>query len=149
MLIQPLKARPCILERQVHSPDITDPRLHDKTVVCTMGDVYMDFAGQFSAHAETHQSISELQPGDKLSLTRQNGHWKMFDRHGGQVGRMKADWDVPRGMEIGGVTVHGVFVRWRRDVNDERYASNLRADTWEVVVPKLTLAPQKTGKRAD
>ena len=147
-LIHPLNARPCTLERQFPSPDTTDPRLRYKTVVCTMGDVYMDFAGRLPAHDETHRAISELRTGDVLSLTRQNGQSKILDSHGRQVGRMRADWDVPSGMELGGATVHGVFVRWREDVNDERYARNLQSNTWEVIVPKLTLVPRGTNKPA-
>ena len=147
-LIEPLKARPCTLERQVPSPDTTDPRLHDKTVVCTMGDVYMDFAGRLPAHAETHGAISALKPGDALSLVRQSARWKILDKHGRQIGRMKADWDVPTGMEFGGATVHGVFVRWRKDVKDRGFASKLRSDAWEMVVPKLTLVPRGTNKPA-
>ncbi len=146
-LMQPLRDRPCTLERQVPSPDTTDPRLQDKTVVCTMGDVFMDFAGRFPADAERHEVISTLKSGDALSLARQNARWKMLDRHRREVGRMRADWDVAKGMEIVDATVHGVFVRWRKDVTDERYASKLRADTWEVVVPKLTLAPGATDGR--
>ncbi len=148
-LIEPLKVRPCTLERQVPSPDTTNPRLHDKTLVCTMGHVYMDFAGQSPAHTETHRAISALKPGDTLSLVRQNARWKMLDKHGRQVGRMKVDWDVPPGMEVVGATVHGVFVRWREDVKDERFSSNLQCNTWEVVVPKLTLAPRNTDRRPD
>ena len=144
-LIQPLKARPCTLERQFPSPDTTDPRLHHKTVVCTMGDVFMDFAGRLPAEGETHEAISALEPGDPLSLTRQNARWKMLDRHGREVGRMRADWDVPEGMEVVDATVHGVFIRWVKDVKHDRYARNLRVDTWEMVIPKLTLASRQVA----
>ena len=147
-LIQSLKARPCTLERQVPSPDTTDQRLHDKTVVCTMGDVFMDFAGRSPADDETHQAISALNPGDALSLTRQNARWKVLDRSRHEVGRMRADWDVPNGMEVVEATVHAVFVRWLRDVRDDRYARHLQANTWEVVIPKLTLSSRPINKRA-
>ena len=148
-LIQSLKTQPCTLERQVPPPDTTDPRLHATTVACTMGDVYMDFAGRLPAHAETHQTISAVNPGDALSLVRQNGRWKMLDKRGRQVGRMKADWDVPPRMEVVGITVHGVFTRWRKDVKDVGFAGNLRCDTWEVVVPQVTFAARDTDRRAD
>ena len=147
-LIQPLKARPCTLERQVPSPDTTDPRLHDETVVCTMGTVFMDFAGRLPADDETHQAISALKPGDALSLTRQNARWKMLDRHRREVGRMRADWDVPKGVEVVDATVHGVFLRWVKDVKDDRYARNLQANSWEMVIPTLTLASRHVHKRA-
>ena len=147
-LIQPLKARPCTLERQLPSPDTTDPRLHDKTVVCTMGDVFMDFAGRSPADDETHRAISALNPGDALSLIRQNARWKVLDKNRREVGRMRADWDVPKGMEVVDATVHGVFVRWPKDVKDDRYARYLQAKTWEVVIPKFTLSSRHVNKRA-
>ena len=147
-LIQSLKRQPCTLERQVPNPDTSDPRLHDKTVVCTMGDVFMDFAGRLPGDDETHQAISALKPGDALSLTRQNARWKILDRYRREIGWMRADWDVPKGMDVVDATVHGVFVRWVKDVKDDSYASNLQATTWELVIPKLTLASRHVDKRA-
>ena len=145
-LIRPLKGQPCTLERQISPPDTTDPRLHHKTVVCTMGDVYMDFAGRLPADDETHQAISALNPGDALSLAYRNARWKLLDSNRHEIGRMRADWDVPRGMEVVDATVHGVFVRWLKDVKDDRYARKLQVDTWEMVTPKLTLASRHVDK---
>ena len=119
-----------------------------KTVVCTMGEVFMDFAGRSSADDETHRAISALNPGDALSLTRQNARWKVLDRNRHEVGRMRADWDVPNRMEVVDATVYGVFVRWLKDVKDDRCARYLQANTWEVVIPKLTLSSPPINKHA-
>lgn len=147
-LIQSLKTQPGTLERRIPSPDTTDPRLHDKTVVHTMGDVFMDFAGQRPADDETHRAISALNPGDVLSLTRQNARWKLLDKNRREIGRMQKDWDVPNGMKIVEATVHGVFVRWFNDVEKDEHARNLKVNTWEVVIPTLTMSPRHLNNRA-
>ncbi len=145
-LIEPLKGQPSTLERQAPPPDLSDPRLRNRTVVCTMGDVFLDFAGRAPAGSERRRAIAALTAGDPLSLARQEARWRLKDRHGREVGRMARDWALPEGMAVVDATVHGVFVRSAKDVRDERFASELRANSWEVVVPKLVLAPRQSRK---
>ena len=139
-LLQQLGRAPSVLERQAPSPEIADPRLDARIAECTMGDVFLSFAGWTPVEGKAHRAIARLEPGDPLSLMRENGQWRIFDRAGNQVGRMARKWSPPAGMAIDRAVVQGIFTRWAKDEADEERRQRLRCETWEVVVPKLRLA---------
>ncbi|MDD9981142.1 MAG: ATP-binding domain-containing protein, partial [Gammaproteobacteria bacterium] len=138
-LLQPLGNHPSVLEREVPRPDISDRRLDIRIAECTMKDVVLSFAGWRAAHSRTHRAIAALSPGDPLSLSHEDGQWKVLDREGRQVGRMAKSWTLPRGMTIARASVQGIFTRWADDGEDEERRRTLRSETWEVVVPQFFL----------
>ena len=152
-LLQPLRGAPSVLERQAPSPEIADPRLDVRVAECTMEDVVLSFAGWSPVAGKAHRAIARLEPGDPLSLVCENGHRKILDRGGNQVGRMARKWSPPAGMAIERAEVQGIFTRWAKDEADEERRRRLRCETWEVVVPKLRLArrrlPAAAGPRQE
>ena len=150
-LVQPLRSVPSVLERQAPNPDIADRRLDMRIMECTMQDVVLSFAGWRAPNSKAHHAIAALAPGDPLSLLHEDGQWKVFghDRH--QVGRMARKWVLPSGMSIAQAVVQGIFTRWAKDESDEEHKQKLRSETWEIVVPQLTLKyeqyPPKTDRR--
>ena len=139
-LLQPLGNTPSVLERKVPRPDISDRRLDIRIAECTMKDVVLSFAGWRAAHSRTHRAIATLAPGDPLSMSHEDGQWKILDREGRQVGRMARSWTLPRGMAIARASVQGIFTRWADDGEDEERKRTLRSETWEVVVPQFFLS---------
>ena len=107
---------------------------------CTMQDVVLSFAGWRAAQSKAHHAIAALEPGDPLSLQHEDGQWKVFDHDGRQVGRMARKWTLPNGMTIDQAVVQGIFTRWAKDEEDGERRQTLRSETWEVVVPQLTLS---------
>ena len=139
-LLQPLRNVPSVLERQAPSPDISDRRLDVRIMQCTMQDVVLSFAGWRAAQSKAHHAIAALEPGDPLSLQHEDGQWKVFDHDGRQVGRMARKWTLPNAMTIDQAVVQGIFTRWAKDEEDGERRQTLRSETWEVVVPQLTLS---------
>ena len=143
-LLQPIRNAPSVLERELRRPDISDPRLDIRIAECTMKDVVLSFAGWRTAHSDCHRAIAALSPGDPLSLSHEDGQWKVLDRQGRQVGRMARSWALPHGMAIARASVQGIFARWADDQDDEERKRMLRSETWEVVVPQLFLSRETT-----
>ena len=112
-----------------------------------MADVVLSFAGWSAVNGKAHRAIARLQPGDPLSLVRDNGQWKILDQAGNQVGRMARKWSPPAGMAVDRAAVQGIFTRWAKDEADEERRQRLRCETWEVVVPKLQLARRRLPVR--
>ena len=139
-LLQPIRNDPSVLERELRSPDISDPRLDIRIAECTMKDVVLSFAGWRTAHSDCHRAIAALSPGDPLSLSHEDGQWKVLDHQRRQVGRMARSWALPHGMAIARASVQGIFARWADDQEDEERKRMLRSEAWEVVVPQLFLS---------
>ena len=143
-LLQPLEKSPSLIERKAPSPDLSDRRLDERLMVCAMEDVVLSFAGWRSKASETHRAIASLKPGDPLSLVREGDHWELLDAKQRPVGRMARKWAVPKGMTIAQTAVHGIFVWRAEDANDEEHKKHLCSDTWEVVVPRFVLFPERS-----
>ena len=133
-LLQPLANAPSVVERQAPRPGISDRRLDERIMECTMENVVLSFAGWRAEGSEAHRAIAALAPGDPLSLLHEDGQWKVFDDKGRQVGRMARKWAIPNGMRIVKAAVHGIFTRWAKDESDEERKQRLRSESWEVVV---------------
>ena len=141
-LIRPLVGAPCILERAAPKPDLSDRRLEDRAVVCSMGDVFLDFAGRKPPRHQVHRAIAELESRDPLILVKRGDQWLVLDGKRRQVGLMARRWTLPEGMDILSAEVEGIFVRWAKDQKNEQFAGSLEMDCWEVVAPRLTLTPK-------
>ena len=57
-LVQPLRNTLSVLEREIPSPDISDPRLEVLVAECTMKDVVLSFAGWRPARSDCHRAIA-------------------------------------------------------------------------------------------
>ena len=143
-LLQPLEKSPSVIERDAPSPDISDRRLDERLMICGMEDVVLSFAGWRSRASETHRAIASLKPGDPLSFVRDGDHWELLDAKQRPVGRMARKWAVPKGMTIAQTAVHGIFVWRAEDANDEEHKKHLCSDSWEVVVPRFVLFPERS-----
>ena len=148
-LLRSITGASSVVQRSVLPPEISDPRLDERIVECTMGDVFVSFAGRQAPGSRTHRAVAALSSGDPLSLVQAGGHWKMVDGRGRQVGRMAGKWSVPAGMTIAKAVVGGIFTRWAKDESDKEWRQRLRCDTWEVVVPQLTLTPVRPAGRQE
>ena len=147
-LLRSLAGAPSVVQRPAPRPDIADPRLDERVMECTLGDVFVSFAGRKAPGSRTHRAIAALSPGDPLSLVPTNGQWKMVDGEGTQVGRMARTWSVPAGMTVTKAVVGGIFTRRANDGRDQEWKPRLRCDAWDVVVPQLTLIPlPPTGRQ--
>ena len=141
-LLQPLEASASVVKRTLPKSDLSDPRLDETIADCTMEDVVLSLAGWQHPESRMHRAIDALAPGDPLSLSNENGEWKVLDDTGQQVGRMAKKWSPPKGLHIAEAEVQGIFRRTADDGNDEKFTKNLRSDTWEVVLPRFLLTPQ-------
>ena len=138
-LLRSLTGAPSVVQRQAPPPEISDRRLDERIMECTMEDVVLSFAGWRAPEGSTHRAIAALSPGDPLCLLHANDHWKVVDSKGRQVGRMAKKWSVPDGMTIAQAVAGGIFTRWAKDESDVERRQKLRCEAWEVVVPRLTL----------
>ena len=141
-LLKPLLDTQSVIRRKAPTCDISDQRLYERISVCGMRDIVLSFAGWRSPRSQTHRAIAQLAPGDPLSLVQSNGHWELCDSADRPVGRMARNWAPESDMRIVGASVHGVFRRWATDGADKEFRALLRADTWEVIVPKFVSRPQ-------
>ena len=142
-LLQPLSDSASVTERPAPEPDLSDPRLDDIIADCAMEDVVLSFAGWQPPGARVHRAIEALAPGDPLSLSNENGQWKVLDAAGQPVGRMARKWSLPDGMHVAEATVQGIFQRRADDGADKEFRRNLRTEAWEVVLPRLLLTRQQ------
>ena len=143
VLFKPLLGAASVLRRDALDIDLSSEEFADRFMTCTMGDVWIDFAGRQAPDSAVHRAISELNFGDELSMVGANGRWELRDRAGRRVGRMAQNWRDATDANVYGASVYGIFTRWASDVKDETYADRLRADSWEVVVPQLQILSAK------
>lgn len=136
-LFKPLVGAPSVLTRNVSNVDLSDPRLAQAFMTCTMGDVWISFAGRHSRESSVHHAISTLNFGDDLSVIQVDGRWELRDRTGQCVGLMARNWIGRNKAKVIRATVHGIFTRSKSDETDEEYVSKLRSDSWEIVVPEF------------
>ena len=140
ILFKPLVGAASVLVRDAPDVDLLNDRFRERFKTCTMGDVWLDFAGRHSPGSAVHRAISALNVGDELSLMQKNGNWEIRDQSGQTIGQMARKWGDSIDVEVIDATVHGIFTRWKSDVGDEEYQGRLRSDYWEVVVPELKYA---------
>jgi ATP-dependent DNA helicase RecQ len=104
------------------------------------GQVDLGFAGRQHEDGPVHRTIAGLNPGDPLELEQDAAKWTLVDTDGTAVGRLAGSYKVPPGMKCISARIAAVLVYKRQDSRTE-YATSLRCDKWEVVVPELVFAP--------
>ena len=142
ILFKQLVGAASVLTRDAPNVDLSDGRLNERFMTCTMEHVWIDFAGRHSPHSVIHRAISALNVGDELSLMQKNGNWEIRDQSVQTIGQMARKWGDSIDVEVINATVHGIFTRWKSDVGDEEYQGRLRSESWEVVVPQLHIVSQ-------
>ena len=70
-----------------------------------------------------------------------SGRWELLDRDGVVVGQLARNFKPPPGMNCEHASVMAPIVRWDRERSESQFQANLRADSWEVVVPELVFQP--------
>ena len=108
----------------------------------SLGDVFLSFAGYRPLGHPVHEAIAALSPGDPLQVRAGSGRWELLDRDGTVVGQLARNFEPPRDMRCEYATVLAI-VRWDRERSDPQFQANLRADSWEVVVPELVFQPDR------
>ena len=141
VLFEPLLSASSVLTRDAPDVDLSDDRLADRFMVCSLGDVWLDFAGRHASDSAARHAIAALNFGDELSLALIDGRWELRDQTGRCVGLMAQNWNDSTNVKVLSAKVYGVFTRWKSDVVDEEFAGRLRSDSWEVIVPHLRLRP--------
>jgi ATP-dependent DNA helicase RecQ len=115
------------------------PELNRCYEVLTPGDVDLGFAGRQRQGAAIHGALASLQPGTPLRLARMDDRWHL-EYQGQVVGRLATGYAMCKGMRCIEARANAVLVRLRND-GDQAYASSVRCDRWEVVLPELVFAP--------
>lgn len=109
--------------------------------ILTPGKVDLGYAGRFASSAPVHAVLAALRPGVPLQLVQCENQWFL---HGGgkPVGRLAKSYSPPKEMSCIEAHVHAVLERFRSD-SEQSYASSVRCDHWEVVLPELVFTPAK------
>ena len=108
----------------------------------SLGDVFLGFAGYRPLGHPVHEAIAALSPGDPLQVRAGSGRWELLDQGGTVVGQLARNFEPPRNMRCEFATVMAI-VRWDRERSEPQFQANLRADSWEVVVPELVFQPDR------
>ena len=106
----------------------------------SLGDVFLSFAGYRRPGPPVHTAITALSPGDPLQVRAGSGRWELLDRDGVVVGQSARNFKPPPNMRGEFATVMAI-ARWDRERSDSQFQANLRAGSWEVVVPELVFQP--------
>ena len=143
VLLKPLLGASSVLMRDAPSTDLSDDRLAERVMTCTMKDVWIDFAGRHTSDSAVHRAISELGFGEELNFAQVNGRWEIHNGSSQVVGRMASSWSLPNKVQLISATVLGIFVRHKTDEKDKEFADRLRSDSWEVVIPQLQVRSEE------
>ena len=106
----------------------------------SLGDVFISFAGYRRPGHPVHTAIAALSPGDPLQVRAGSGRCELLDRDGVVIGQLARNFKPPPGMNCEYATVMAI-VRWDRERSETQFQANLRAGSWEVVVPELIFRP--------
>jgi ATP-dependent DNA helicase RecQ len=138
-LIDSLPTLSSVLRREAPAIASLPPELNRCYEVLTPGDVDLGFAGRQPSGAPIHRALASLQPETSLQLMHADDRWYL-EYQGRVVGRLANNYAMCKGMRCIDARAHAVLVRLRTD-GDQAYASSVRCDHWEVVIPELVFAP--------
>ena len=85
-----------------------------------------------------HRAISKLSSGDTINVRLNADPWQLTDQNGNTVGRLARSFTPPDSMTCISATVAAV-INWSRENSTPEFRGRIRSDTWEVVIPELTL----------
>ena len=75
-------------------------------------------------------------------MRNESDRWELLDQNGVAVGQLARSFKPPPGMRCEYAKVLAI-VRWDRERSEPQFQANLRADSWEVVVPELVFQPDR------
>jgi ATP-dependent DNA helicase RecQ len=99
-------------------------------------DVDLGYAGRYASEHRVHRDIAGLVVDDPLQFKMEKDRWIIKSTGGQIVGRLAKAFKPPPGTSFVAGKVSAVLV-WKRADSEPEYASHLRCDRWEVVVPEL------------
>ena len=102
----------------------------------SLSDVFLSFAGYKPPNHPVHRAIAALAPGDALQARVGQNRWELVDDKGTVVGQLASSFIPPAGMRCVSASVLAIAT-WRREDSEPQYQTNLRCESWEVVVPEL------------
>ncbi len=138
-IVDELPEDPALLRRQPVQVANAEVMLDRRYLRLTPRDVDMGFAGRYSPSHAIHKTISNLKTGDPLWLENRENRWLLLDAQGEVVGRLAQSFEPPNGMACAQARVSAVLVRRQQDSSVE-YASYLRCERWELVLPELVFS---------
>ncbi|WP_419909096.1 3'-5' exonuclease [Candidatus Poriferisodalis sp.] len=135
-----LDGRSSVLWRSPVALPPPTPELARRYRSLTLRDVYLSFAGRMPDADRVHHSIAALSPGDTLQMRLRNDRWEILDRRGLVIGVLASSFEAPSGMRCVEANVSAIAT-WGKEQSDPEYASELKCDRWEVVIPDLVFEP--------
>ncbi|MCB9878200.1 MAG: ATP-binding domain-containing protein [Planctomycetes bacterium] len=110
----------------------------------SQADIWLSFAARFANHEEVDATLQGLASGDGLQLVGADGGVFLVASNGLRVGAL-ARAAVPRWRQllprVRATRVAAIVVRGRSD-EDADYQAGLRRETWQVVIPEITLTAE-------
>ena len=135
--------KPYVLHREPPELPPAAEGLEHRLVQLTLGQLDLGFAGRQGADQPIHRAATALSPGDPLHTRVVNdGRLDLLNREGVVVGRLAKSFTPPTGTRCRSASVLAV-VGWSREASKPEYRDDLRCDFWEVIVPVLTLEPDR------
>ncbi|MXZ19534.1 MAG: RecQ family ATP-dependent DNA helicase [Caldilineaceae bacterium SB0665_bin_25] len=136
-----LRNGPSVLHRQAPAKlPPPAPELARRYKQLSLRDVFLSYAGYRHPNHSLHNAIAALSPGDPLQVRAGPSKWELLDRNGTVVGQLAGSFKAPPKMRCTSAKVLAIAT-WRREYSEPQYQSNLRCDSWEVVVPELVFEP--------
>ncbi len=136
-----LRGSPAALWREPFELPPPAPELSRRHRQLNLKDVYLSFAGKYPPGHRVHKAIAALSPNDPLRVRPQSGGWELLNESGLVVAKLAQSFEPPPGTVCTGASVWAITT-WARKYSKPEYESQLRSDTWEVVVPELIFSTE-------
>ncbi|MCZ6828514.1 MAG: hypothetical protein O7F73_02805, partial [Gammaproteobacteria bacterium] len=135
-----LRGSKCVMERSISLIDPAPAKIGCIYQSVSPRAVDLGFSGRFNPGHRVHQAIDELQSGDSVTLSQNEGRWYLLDDQGREVSRMAKDYVPPPGKRFDHGRVAAILRR-SKDQTDPDWTHTIKIDEWEVVVPELVFSP--------
>ena len=124
------------------APDLGDPppELAHRYHWLDLKKVFLSYAGYQPPDSEVHRRIAALNTGDPLAIDQKNTPWTLLNEEGNPVGKLAQAWQPPAGHRP--IRAEAMaMIRWTAEKSEPEYRRNLKAETWETVIPEIVTAP--------
>ena len=110
--------------------------------VLGLGEIYLSYAGMFPQGHSIHEHLSQIQAGDRVSLTIDNPAIKICNKEGDCVGKLSQGASAKWKEKLELVSEVRVVAMVERDSMDkqENYRGRIKAEKWEVPVLEVVFA---------
>lgn len=135
---------PAVIARFVE-PDLTafpGPRRYFQAAEAWTVD--LSFSGRLKSGNPSIDAIAAARVGDPISLVQERGVWIMRDGRGRTIGRMAKRFEPPNSTHVVKAEVAAILQR-RLEDSAEEFQTQLRRDSWEVVVPEFVFESSHVG----